>query len=157
MADREKDNMDGTRERKRKPSLQGTQPSEGTFVAQYDVTSKERYVDSTSQKTDFDRVLDELTGIAKETAEWDVLRWTKKHFNGTEEERQRKLESYYGALIVHAAQKLYDAGLTTSAFQKLEQASSVLEAKDKLAAEVEAIKARSDNSFDVSDMLGLFD
>ena len=102
-------------------------------------------------------MLDELSQIGKETAEWDVLRWTQKHFNDTEEERARKLESYFGSLIVHSAQALYDHGLADSAFQKLDQAKNVLEAKDKLAAEVEAIKSRSEDVFDVSDLLGLFD
>ena len=39
----------------------------------------------------------------------------------------------------------------------LEQVRTVLEAKRKLEVEVESIKAKQDESFDLSDMLGFFE
>ncbi|MDR2179459.1 MAG: hypothetical protein LBP21_04055 [Synergistaceae bacterium] len=126
------------------------------FVPQYDVTSKERYVDSTSQKSEFDRVLDELGRISQETLSWDILRMTRKHFGDTEEHNARKFEAFMGAFIVNAALELYEKGFAEAAFAKLEQAKTILEAKRKLAQEVEAIRAkREEDVFDVAAMLGL--
>jgi hypothetical protein len=126
------------------------------FVPQYDVTSQERYVDSTSQKSEFDRVLDELGRISHETLSWDILRMTRKHFGDTEEHKARKFEAFMGAFIINAAAELFDKGLIDVAFAKLEQAKTILEAKRKLAQEVEAIRAKTEGDFfDVSDMLGL--
>ena len=51
--------------------------------------------------------------------------------------------------------ELYNRGYSEAAFKRLEQARIVLEAKQKLEVEVEAIKAKQDESFDLSDMLGL--
>ncbi len=126
-----------------------------SFVAQYDVTSNKRYVDSTSNKSDFDRVLDELSTLSKEILEWNVLRWTKNHFNDTAEMQNRKIEAFLGSFILNAAIELANKGLSESAFAKLEQALNVLKAKQKLVAEVESIKSRSEEAFDVSDILGL--
>jgi hypothetical protein len=129
---------------------------EPAFVPQYDVTSKERYVDSTSQKSEFDRVLDELGRISQETLSWDILRMTRKHFGDTEEDNARKFEAFMGAFILNAAGELYDKGLIDVAFAKLEQAKTVLEAKQKLAQEVAAIRAQTEeDAFDISAMLGL--
>jgi hypothetical protein len=126
------------------------------FVPQYDVTSRERYVDSTSQKSEFDRVLDELGRISQETLSWDILRMTRKHFGDTEEHNARKFEAFMGAFIINAATELYDKGLVNVAFAKLEQAKTILEAKRKLAQEVEAIRAKTEEDvFDISAMLGL--
>jgi hypothetical protein len=120
------------------------------------VTSKERYVDSISQKSEFDRVLDELGRISQETLSWDILRMTRKHFGDTEEHNARKFETFMGAFIINAATELYDKGLVDVAFAKLQQAKTILEAKRKLAQEVEAIRAKTEeDAFDVSDMLGL--
>jgi hypothetical protein len=61
-----------------------------------------------------------------------------------------------GAFIINAATELYDKGLIDAAFAKLAQAQTILEAKRKLAQEVEAIRAQTEeDAFDVSDMLGL--
>jgi hypothetical protein len=126
------------------------------FVPQYDVTSKERYVDSTSQKSEFDRVIDELGRISQETLSWDILRMTRKHFGDTEEDNARKFEAFMGAFIINAATELYDKGLINVALAKLEQAKTILEAKQKLAQEVAAIRAQSEeDAFDISAMLGL--
>ena len=128
------------------------------FVPQYDMTSTERYVDTTSQKSEFDKVLDELGRVSRETLEWDVLGLTRRHFGGSEEENGRKLEAFLGGFIVNAATELFDKVGAAAAFRRLEQARTVLEAKQKLALEVEAIKSKTEEDlFDVSDMLGLFD
>jgi hypothetical protein len=128
------------------------------FVPQYDVTSKQRYVDSVSQKTEFEKVLDELASISQDSLSWDILGMTRKHFGNTEEEKGRKLEAFLGAFIVNAASELFDKGLEAAAFGKLEQAKAVLEAKQKLSRELADIRAKSEeDAVDVSDMLGLFD
>ncbi|MDR1048137.1 MAG: hypothetical protein LBL51_00145 [Synergistaceae bacterium] len=131
---------------------------EQNFVPRYDVMSKERYVDSTSQKTEFDKVLDELASISKDMLEWDVLKMTKKHFGDSQEENARKLEAFFGAYIYNAAMELYDRGRPDAAFEKLERAKAVLEAKRKLAREMENIQTKADETaFDISDMLDLAD
>lgn len=123
----------------------------------YDVTSKERYVDSTSHKTDFDRVIDELSRISSETLSWDILKFTKKHFGDLAEDEARKLESFLGGFIVNAAVSLYDKGLVDLAYKKLDEAKKVLDTKHKLKQEVEAIRLKTEeDSIDVSDLLGLF-
>jgi hypothetical protein len=127
------------------------------FVPKYDVTSTERYVDSTSQKSEFERVIEELGRICEDTLSWDILKMTRKHFGGTEEDNARKFEAFMGSYIVQAATRLYDYGLVDAAFKKLDQAKVILEAKRKLTQEVEAIRAKTEEeAFDVSDMLGLF-
>jgi hypothetical protein len=133
----------------------GKIPTEESFVPRYNVMSRERYVDSTSQKTEFDRVLDELNAISRETLEWDVLRMTRKHFGDRPEENARKLDAFLGSFIVNAAVALYEKGFEEIALRRLDQAKMVLEAKRKLAEEVEAIRSRTVDTFDVSAMLGL--
>lgn len=130
---------------------------ESAFVLQYDTNSNQRYVDSTSQKSEFDKVLDELASISRETLEWDVEKFTRKYAGDEEEILARKLEAFLGAFITNAALGLYNRGYPEVAFRRLEQARNVLEARQKLELEVEAIKAKQDESFDISDMLGLFD
>lgn len=94
--------------------------------------------------------------ISQETLSWDILRMTRKHFGDTEEHNARKFETFMGAFIINAATELYDKGLVDVAFAKLQQAKTILEAKRKLAQEVEAIRAKTEeDAFDVSDMLGL--
>jgi hypothetical protein len=128
------------------------------FSFKYDLMSKERYVDSTSQKTEFDRVLDELARISKDMLEWDILKMTKKHFGSSREENARKLEAFFGACIQNAATELYDRGQPDAAFEKLERAKVILEAKQKLAQEMASIQAKTDEAaFDISDMLELTD
>ena len=82
---------------------------------------------------------------------------TKKHFGDTEEDNARKWEAYLGGFIVNAAAALYDKGLSAAAYKKLDEAKKVLETKQKLAQEVEAIRRKTEeDSIDVSDILGLF-
>lgn len=115
-------------------------------------------MDSTSQKSDFDKVLDELERISRDTLTWDILRMTQKHFGDTVDDQARKLEAFLGGFIVNAALELYERGMCETAFAKLEQARKVLEAKQKLATEVESIRAKvSEDAVDLSDILGLFD
>ena len=125
------------------------------FTLKYDLNSNQRYVDSTSQKSEFDRVLDELSSISRDMLDWDVEKFTKKHGGDTEDAFHLKLEAFLGGFIVNAAMELYNRGYSEAAFRRLEQARTVLEAKKKLEVEVEAIKAKQDESFDLSDMLGL--
>jgi len=121
------------------------------------MTSKERYVDSTSQKTEFERVIGELARISVDTLSWDILKVTKKHFGDSEEDNARKLEAYLGGFIINAAATLYDRGLGSVAYKKLEEAKKVLETKEKLTRELESIRAKTEkDSIDVSDILGLF-
>ena len=125
------------------------------FTLKYDMNSNQRYVDSTSQKSEFDRVLDELASISRDMLDWDVEKFTKKHGGDTEDALSKKWEAFLGGFIVNAAMELYNRGYSEAAFRRLEQARTVLEAKKKLEVEVEAIKAKQDESFDLSDMLGL--
>jgi len=127
------------------------------LALKYDVTSKERYVDSTSQKTEFDKVIGELARISLETLSWDIVKMTKKHFGDAEEDNARKQEAFLGGFIVNAAVALFDKGLGAVAYKKLDEAKKVLEAKQKLAQEVESIRLKTEEgSIDVSDILGLF-
>ena len=128
-----------------------------TFVPQYDLTSKERYVDSMSQKTEFEKVIGELARISLESLSWDIVKMTKKHFGEAEEDNALKWEAYLGGFIVNAAAALYDKGLGVAAYKKLDEARKVLETKEKLAQETEAIRLKTEeDSIDVSDILGLF-
>ena len=82
---------------------------------------------------------------------------TKKHFGDAEEDNTRKMEAFLGGFIVNAAAALYDKGLGVVAYKKLDEARKVLETKQKLAQEVEAIRLKAEeDSIDVSDILGLF-
>jgi hypothetical protein len=126
------------------------------FVPRYDVLSTERYVDSTSRKSEFDRVLNELGRISQDALSWDILRLTRKHFGDREEDNARKFEAFMGAFITNAAIALYDKGLADEAFKRLDQAKTILEAKQKLNRETEAIRSKTEaDAIDVSDMLGL--
>lgn len=129
---------------------------ESAFVLKYDMNSNQRYVDSTAQKSEFDLVLDELASISKEMLDWNVEKFTKKHGGEEEDALSRKWEAFLGGFITNAAVELYNRGYPEAAFKRLEQARTVLEAKQKLEVEVAAIKAKQDESFDLSDMLGLF-
>ncbi|GHS95298.1 hypothetical protein AGMMS50276_10340 [Synergistales bacterium] len=145
-------------EPKEKPESVSSEPKEtnSEFVTKYDVSSKERYVDSTSQKSEFDRVLDELANISKDILSWNIIKATEKHFGGTEEENSHKIEAFLGAFIINAATELYNKGLQDAAFNKLEQAKKILEAKQKLEQETESVRVKLEESaIDVSDMLDL--
>lgn len=126
------------------------------FALQYDVNSNQRYVDSTSQKSEFDKVLDELSKISREMLDWNVEKFTKKHGEDTEDALSRKWEAFLGGFVTNAAVELYNRGYREAAFKRLEQTRTVLEAKQKLEVEVQAIRAKQDESFDLTDMLGLF-
>ena len=102
-------------------------------------------------------MIGELARISLETLSWDILKMTKKHFGDAEEDNVRKMEAYLGGFIVNAASMLYDKGLGVVAYRKLEEAKKVLETKQKLAEEMEAIRLKTEEaSIDVSDILGLF-
>jgi len=136
---------------------EGETHGESDFTLKYDMNSNQRYVDSTSQKTEFDRVLDELASISRDMLDWNVEKFTKKYGGDTEDTLPLKLEAFLGGFITNAAMELYNRGYPEAAFRRLEQARTVLEAKRKLEVEVESIKAKQDESFDLSDMLGLFE
>ena len=126
------------------------------------MNSQERYVDSTSQKTDFDRMLDELGRISKEMISWQLEKFTKKYqkYQGdgdADTARAKKYEAFLGGFITNAAMELYDQGYPDVAFQRLDQAKNVLSARRKLETEVQSIKAQhEENTLDLGDMLGLF-
>jgi hypothetical protein len=133
----------------------GTAP---VFVTQYDVLSKKRYVDSTSQKSEFEKVLDELESLGKDALSWEIEKMAQEHFVGAKEEDARKTESFLGAFIINAATELYDRGMPDAAFRKLEQAMSILEAKQKLEQEAESLRAKLEEmAIDVTDLLEIFD
>ena len=142
------------------PSEPGEAEGEGredpTFALKYDVNSNQRYVDSTSQKSEFDKVLDELSKISQEMLDWNVEKFTKKHGEDTGDALSRKWEAFLGGFVTNAAVELYNRGYREAAFKRLEQTRTVLEAKQKLEVEVQAIRAKQDESFDLTDMLGLF-
>ena len=152
-----------TRKRTKAPKPEAAVPdgqsveTKDDFTLQYDVSSRERYVDSTSQKTEFDRMLDELSRISKDMLSWEVEKFTGKYQGDEAAATARKFEAFLGGFITNAAMELYDRGYRDAAFQSLEQALKVLDAKRKLETEVESIKARNEeDSVDLSDMLGLF-
>jgi hypothetical protein len=61
-----------------------------------------------------------------------------------------------GAFITNAAMALYDKGFVDEAFKRLDQAKTIIEAKQKLIREMEIIRSKTETeAFDVSDMLGL--
>ena len=142
-------------------------PSEdqGEVTLKYDMDSGKRYVDEISQKTNFEKMLEELAKISKDMLSWEVEkftdRFTKKYVGEgmtLEESNSQKFEAFLGGFITNAAMELYDRGYKNAAFHKLEQAISVLEARKKLDYEVDTIKSRQDEDVvDLSDMLGLFD
>ncbi|MBQ9564636.1 MAG: hypothetical protein IJU98_03510 [Synergistaceae bacterium] len=139
-------------------------PQDQEFALKYDTSSSERYVDSTSLKTQFEKVLEELAKISKDMLSWEVEkftnRFTKKYVGEgmtLEEANAQKFEAFLGGFITNAAMDLYDRGYKDAAFHKLEQAINVLEARKKLEDEVESIKTRNEEDVvDLSDMLGLF-
>ena len=138
---------------------------QGEVTLKYDMDSGKRYVDEISQKTNFEKMLEELAKISKDMLSWEVEkftdRFTKKYVGEgmtLEESNSQKFEAFLGGFITNAAMELYDRGYKNAAFHKLEQAISVLEARKKLDYEVDTIKSRQDEDVvDLSDMLGLFD
>lgn len=131
----------------------------------YDFTSGKRYVDSVSTKTDFDRMLDELSAISKDLLSHEVEKFAKQFtgkFQGDFDKAEsdaKKYEAFLGGYITNAAMILYDNGYREAAIKRLEQAKSILEARKKLEDETAAIKTRveeENESVDLSDILGLF-
>ena len=131
----------------------------------YDFTSGKRYVDSVSTKTDFDRMLDELSAISGDLLSHEVEKFAKKFtgkFQGDFDKAEsdaKKYEAFLGGYITNAAMILYDNGYREAAIKRLDQAKSILEARRKLEDETEAIKTRveeENESVDLSDILGLF-
>ena len=131
----------------------------------YDFTSGKRYVDSVSTKTDFDRMLDELSAISGDLLSHEVEKFAKKFtgkFQGDFDKAEsdaKKYEAFLGGYITNAAMILYDNGYREAAIKRLDQAKSILEARKKLEDETEAIKTRveeENESVDLSDILGLF-
>ncbi len=135
------------------------------FKLKYDFTSGERYVDSVSTKTEFDKMLDELSAISGELLSHEVEKFAKQFtgkFQGDFDKAEadaKKYEAFLGGYITNAAMLLYDNGYCDTAIKQLEQAKSILEARKKLEDETAAIKTRveeENDSVDLSDILGLF-
>ncbi|MDR1741489.1 MAG: hypothetical protein LBR38_06565 [Synergistaceae bacterium] len=127
------------------------------FTPAYDFMSKERYVDSSSFKTEFDRVLDEIASISDDLLAWEILKLTKLHFGDRDEDKARKMEAFLGAFIIKAASALFDRGQSEAAYRRLDEARAVLDAKGKLTDEADSIRMKLEETrIDVSDLLGLF-
>ena len=131
----------------------------------YDFTSGERYVDTVSTKTEFDKMLDELADISKDLLSWQVEKFARQHtskYQGDFEKSEadaKKYEAFLGGYITNAAMTLYDNGYRDAAIKQLDQAKSILEARKKLEEETQAIKTRveeKDDAVDLTDILGLF-
>ena len=131
----------------------------------YDFTSGERYVDKVSTKTEFDKMLDELSAISKDLLAHEVEKFAVKFtgkFQGDSDKAEadaKKYEAFLGGYITNAAMTLYDNGYRDSAIKQLEQAKSILEARKKLEEETEATRTRvaeNDDTVDLTDILGLF-
>ena len=142
-----------------------SEPESGEFKLKYDFTSGERYVDSVSTKTEFDKMLDELSAISGELLSHEVEKFAKEFtekFQGDFDKAEsdaKKYEAFLGGYITNAAMILYDNGYRDIAGKRLEQAKSILEARKKLEDETAAIKTRveeENESVDLSDILGLF-
>ncbi|MBR0069596.1 MAG: hypothetical protein IJP97_03795, partial [Synergistaceae bacterium] len=88
----------------------------GEFKLKYDFTSGERYVDSVSTKTEFDKMLDELGAISGELLSHEVEKFAKQFtgkFQGDfdrAESDAKKYEAFLGGYITNAAMILYDNG-----------------------------------------------
>ena len=150
-------------EAEEKPVAPSEGDSEEEFALKYDMDSGKRYVDAISQKTNFEKMLEELSRISQDMLSWEVEKFANKYtkrYQGegdAAEAASRKFEAFLGGFITNAAMELYDRGYQEAAFQRLEQTRSILEAKKKLENEVESIKARQEeDTIDLSDMLGLF-
>ena len=131
----------------------------------YDFTSGERYVDKVSTKTEFDKMLDELSAISKDLLAHEVEKFAVKFtgkFQGDSDKAEadaKKYEAFLGGYITNAAMTLYDNGYRDTAIKQLEQAKSILEARKKLEEETEATRTRvaeNDDAVDLTDILGLF-
>ena len=145
---------------------QKPEPKSEEFKLKYDFTSGERYVDSISTKTEFDKMLDELENMSKDFLSWEAEKFMKKFMdkfksdsNNTEEHaKAKKFEAFLGGFIKEAAMILYDKGYGDLAIKRLEQAKSILETKKRLEEETLAINTRVEESgdmVDLSDILSL--
>ena len=131
----------------------------------YDFTSGERYVDKVSTKTEFDKMLDELSAISKDLLSREVEKFAVKFtskFQGDFDKAEadaKKYEAFLGGFITNAAMTLYENGYRDSAVKQLEQAKGIIEASKRLEEETQAIRDRveeEDATVDLSDILGLF-
>lgn len=131
----------------------------------YDFTSSERYVDKVSTKTEFDKMLDELSAISKDLLSREVEKFAVKFtskFQGDFDKAEadaKKYEAFLGGFITNAAMTLYENGYRDSAVKQLEQAKGIIEASKRLEEETQAIRDRveeEDATVDLSDILGLF-
>ena len=126
------------------------------FVPQYDIASTQRYVDSTSRKTESDRTLDELRSRAGDALARDLVDMAQEYLHGTEEDNARCLEAFLGAFVAGASTQLFDRGFEEAALRQLDQARTILEARQKLSREIEEMRSRAEKeTFDVSALLGL--
>ena len=126
---------------------------------QYDFDSDERYVDKVSTKTDFDRMLDELAAISKDQLSWEAEKFAKKFADKFQGSDEKKYEAFLGGYITNAAMTLYDKGYHDAAIKQLDQAKSILAARQKLEKETAEIKdrvAEEGAAVDLSDILGMF-
>lgn len=146
-------------------SSTGGGTSGGEIEDEYDFDSNERYVDKVSTKTEFDKVLDSLAAISKDLLSHEVERFAKKYAdkyqgNFTKAEADaKKYEAFLGGYITNAAMTLYDNNYREAAIRQLEQAKSVLIARQRLEEETSAIKERVEEegaAVDLSDILGMF-
>lgn len=166
---KEAENVENVEEEVTEPEIKTetttTESEPEEFKLMYDVTSGERYVDKVSTKTEFDKMLDELSDISKDLLSWEVEKFAKKYtgkFQGEFEKTEsdaKKYEAFLGGYITNSAMILYDNGYKDAAIKRLEQAKSILEARKKLEDETAAIKTRveeEDATVDLSDILGLF-
>ena len=166
---KEAENVENVEEEVTEPEIETetttTESEPEEFKLMYDVTSGERYVDKVSTKTEFDKMLDELSDISKDLLSWEVEKFAKKYtgkFQGEFEKTEsdaKKYEAFLGGYITNSAMILYDNGYKDAAIKRLEQAKNILEARKKLEDETAAIKTRveeEDATVDLSDILGLF-
>ena len=137
------------RSRKKKPE---EAPKSGT-----------RYVDL--NKTDFDKMLDELASISKDIIEHETEKFAKKctvKFHGDFDKDgadAKKYTAFLGGYITNSAMLLCDLVNFETAISKLEEVCNVLKARKKIDAETAAIRTQVEEEgavVDLSDILGLF-
>ena len=122
-----------------------------------------RYVDL--NKTDFDKMLDELASISKDIIEHETEKFAKKctvKFHGDfdkDEADAKKYTAFLGGYITNSAMLLCDLVNFETAISKLEEVCNVLKARKKIDAETAAIRTQVEEEgavVDLSDILGLF-
>ena len=122
-----------------------------------------RYVDL--NKTDFDKMLDELASISKDIIEHETEKFAKKctvKFHGDFDKNEadaKKYTAFLGGYITNSAMLLCDRVSFETAISKLEEVCNVLKARKKIDAETAAIRTQVEEEgavVDLSDILGLF-